>query len=193
MIEVSASALAAHRFLRGMPHEHLVSLAGCASDVRLPVRHRIFEDGGYASRFWLIQSGHVALDIQMPREGLLIVETIGMGELLGCSWLFPPYRWGFGAVTISPFEAFEFDAAAVRACCGQTPVPSAAVGPRPPQLGAGRDLVALVPALQLTGPSGGEQCPARGAPTHSARSRPRARRRAGPVRSRARGTGLYPA
>ena len=122
MIEVSASALAAHRFLRGMPHEHLVSLAGCASDVRLPVRHRIFEDGGYASRFWLIQSGHVALDIRMPGEGPLIVETIGMGELLGCSWLFPPYRWGFGAVTISPFEAFEFDAAAVRACCAADPV-----------------------------------------------------------------------
>jgi hypothetical protein len=52
----------------------------------------------------------------------MVVETIGIGELLGCSWLFPPYRWGFGAVTISPFEAFEFDTAGVRACCAADPV-----------------------------------------------------------------------
>jgi CRP/FNR family transcriptional regulator, cyclic AMP receptor protein len=122
MIEVTASALGAQPFLRGMPREHLVSLAVCASDVTLPARQRIFEDGGYANRFWLIQSGHVALDLQVPGEGLLVVETIGMGELLGCSWLFPPYRWGFGAVAVSPFEAFEFDAAAVRACCAADPV-----------------------------------------------------------------------
>ena len=122
MIEVTASALGAQPFLRGMPREHLVSLAVCASDVTLPARHRIFEDGGYANRFWLIQSGHVALDLQVPGEELLVVETIGMGELLGCSWLFPPYRWGFGAVAVSPFEAIEFDAAAVRACCAADPV-----------------------------------------------------------------------
>ena len=70
------------------------------------------------------ESARVAavLEDPVPGEGPLIVETIGMGELLGCSWLFPPYRWGFGAVTISPFEAFEFDAAAVRACCAADPV-----------------------------------------------------------------------
>jgi CRP-like cAMP-binding protein len=44
------------------------------------------------------------------------------GELLGWSWLFPPYRWAFGAVAASPVEAFEFDARAVRACCASDPV-----------------------------------------------------------------------
>lgn len=122
MIEVTTSALAAHPFLRGMPREHLAALAACASDVTLPARRRIFEDGGYASRFWLIQSGHAALDLQVPGEGPTVVETVGIGELLGCSWLFPPYCWRFGAVTISPFEAFEFDAAAVRACCAADPM-----------------------------------------------------------------------
>lgn len=121
MIEVTASALGAHPFLRGVPREDLAALAVCASDVRFPARHRIFEAGGYADRFWLIQSGQVALDLQVPGEGPVVVETIGMGELLGCSWLFPPYRWGFGAVAISPSEAFEFDAADVRACGAADP------------------------------------------------------------------------
>lgn len=122
MIEVTISALAAHPFLHGMRREHLDALAGAASDVTFPVRHRIFEDGGNAGRFWLIRSGHVALDVQVPGEGPLVIETIGMGELLGWSWMFPPYRWALGAVTLSPFEAFEFDAPTVRAYCAADPV-----------------------------------------------------------------------
>ena len=55
--------------------------------------------------------------MQVPGEGAVIIDTIGIGELLGLSWLFPPYRWSFGAVCASPVEAFEFDAAAVRECC----------------------------------------------------------------------------
>jgi hypothetical protein len=62
-----------------------------------------------------------ALDLHVPGEGPAVIETIGMGELLGWSWLFPPYRWAFGAVTTSPLEAFEFDAKAVRARCAADP------------------------------------------------------------------------
>jgi CRP-like cAMP-binding protein len=40
-----------------------------------------------------------------------------MGELLGWSWLFPPYQWAFGAVAASEVEAFEFDAPGVRERC----------------------------------------------------------------------------
>jgi CRP/FNR family transcriptional regulator, cyclic AMP receptor protein len=122
MIQVTTSALAAHPFLRGMPPRYLGALAASTSDVRFPAGYRIFEEGGYASRFWLIRCGHIALDLHMPGDGPMIIETIGMGALLGCSWQFPPYRWAFGAVTISACEAFEFDAPAVRACCAADPV-----------------------------------------------------------------------
>ena len=122
MIEVAASALAAHPFLRGMQPTHLDALAAATSVVAFPAGYRIFEDGGFASRFWLIRSGHVVLDLNVPGEGPVVIEDIGMGGLLGCSWQFPPYRWAFGAVTISPCEAFEVDATAVRACCAADPV-----------------------------------------------------------------------
>ena len=74
------------------------------------------------ARFWLLQSGHVCLDLHVPGQGQMKIDTIGMGELLGWSWLFPPYRWAFGAVAASPVEAFEFDARAVRARCESDPV-----------------------------------------------------------------------
>jgi CRP/FNR family transcriptional regulator, cyclic AMP receptor protein len=122
MIEVTASTLAAHPFLRGMPCTHLDALAEVGSDVKFPAGYQIFEEGGFASRFWLIQSGHAALDMNVPGDGQVIVDSVGMGELLGCSWLFPPYRWAFGAVCAGPLEAFEFDAAAIRARCAADPV-----------------------------------------------------------------------
>jgi CRP/FNR family transcriptional regulator, cyclic AMP receptor protein len=121
MIEVTASALAAHPFLRGMPRTHLDALAEVGADVKFPAGYQIFEEGGFASRFWLIQSGYVALDMNVPGDGRVIVDSVGMGELLGCSWLFPPYRWAFGAVCAGPVEAFEFDAATIRARCAADP------------------------------------------------------------------------
>ena len=121
MIEVNAAALSAHPFLHGMPADQLVVLAGTARDVKFPARHRLFEDGGNANRFWLVQSGRVSLDLDVPGEGPVVIETIGMGELLGWSWLFPPYRWAFGAVAATPVEAFEFDAQAVRESCVADP------------------------------------------------------------------------
>jgi CRP/FNR family transcriptional regulator, cyclic AMP receptor protein len=121
MTEATAAALAAHPFLHGMSGDQLAILAQAACNVTLPDRHRLFEDGGNASRFWLIQSGRVALDLNVPGQGRARIDTIGIGEMLGWSWLFPPFAWAFGAVTIGPVEAFEFDGRAVRAYCAADP------------------------------------------------------------------------
>jgi CRP/FNR family transcriptional regulator, cyclic AMP receptor protein len=112
--DVTRSALAGHSFLRGMAPGYLDSLAAATTNVAFPAGARIFEEGGFASKFWLIQSGRAALDVPVPGNGRLIVDTVGMGELLGWSWLFPPYRWTCGAVCVTAVKAFELDAAAIR-------------------------------------------------------------------------------
>src|ERR1700730_12468361 len=122
MIEVTRPAIAEHPFLRGMPPGHLDVLAEVGTDVTFSAGHRIFEDGGCAGKFWLIQSGHVPLDMNVPGEGRVIIDNVGMGELLGWSWLFLPYQWEFGAVCAGPLHAFEFDAAAIRAQCAADPL-----------------------------------------------------------------------
>ena len=121
MTEVTAAALAAHPFLRGMPDDQLGLLAGTAREVTFPASHRLFEDGGHAARFWLIQCGHVVLDLYVPGEGLVVIDRVGLGGLLGWSWLFPPYQWAFGAVAASPLRTFEFRAPAVRERCAADP------------------------------------------------------------------------
>lgn len=121
MTAVTASALAGHQFLRGLPDEHLEFLARHAALLTVPARHRFFEVGGPARHFLLIRAGQVALDLVAPGSGRVVVEAIGRGEVVGVSWFFPPYRWEFGAVTLQPTEAFEVDAAAVRQHCEDDP------------------------------------------------------------------------
>jgi len=122
MIEVTASSLTAHPFLRGMSQDHLAVLVPAARVVTLPDKSQLFEEGGNATRFWLIQAGRVALFVDVPGDGRVVIEHLGVGELLGWSWLFPPYQWAFGAVTVGPVQAFEFDAPAVRSLCVSDPV-----------------------------------------------------------------------
>lgn len=117
MMEVTASRLDNQRFLRGMGASQLDALARTASEVMFPARHRIFADGEYADKFWLIESGYVVLDVFVPGEGLMVIDRVGIGGLVGWSWLVPPYQWAFGAVCATDVRAFQFDARAVRELC----------------------------------------------------------------------------
>jgi CRP/FNR family transcriptional regulator, cyclic AMP receptor protein len=121
VIKVTAASLATHPFLHGMSRDQLDVLATAASDVTFEARNRIFADGGNATRFWLIQSGRACLDLHIPGEGPVVIGTVGLGDLLGWSWLVPPFTWAFGAVAATLVEAFEFDAPAVRECCAADP------------------------------------------------------------------------
>jgi CRP-like cAMP-binding protein len=121
VMEVTASGLVTQRFLRGMQARQLDALAEAASEVMFPPGHRIFADGDYAGKFWLVQSGYVALDVLVPGEGLVVIGRVGIGGLVGWSWLLPPYRRSLGAVCVTEVKAFEFNAQAVRDCCAADP------------------------------------------------------------------------
>jgi CRP/FNR family cyclic AMP-dependent transcriptional regulator len=106
--------LADHPFLTGLPAVWLGRLSSFGRPSYRPAGHRYFHEGRPAERFWLLRSGRVALDFAVPGRGDIVIETIGAGGVLGWSWLFPPYRWHFGAVAAEPVQAIELEAAGVR-------------------------------------------------------------------------------
>ncbi|MFI5758229.1 cyclic nucleotide-binding domain-containing protein [Streptomyces sp. NPDC051569] len=112
----------ATRSLTVLPAAHRDTLMELARDVVFPQDTRIFEEGASADRFWVIRSGAVALDLNVPGRRRVTVEYLGIGDLLGWSWLFPPHEWHFGAEAFSPVRAHEFDGTAVRALCENDPV-----------------------------------------------------------------------
>jgi CRP/FNR family transcriptional regulator, cyclic AMP receptor protein len=121
MSRVTVTTLTTHRFLRGLPCGQVAKLVPAACLVSLPPGRRIFEDGSGAANFWLIRSGSVALDLYIPGVGMVVVETLGMGDALGWSWLLPPDVWTLGATTVQPTEAFQFDGRVVHALCDADP------------------------------------------------------------------------
>ncbi|MEU7576383.1 cyclic nucleotide-binding domain-containing protein [Streptomyces sp. NPDC041068] len=114
--------------LGALPAEHRERLMRIARQVSFPAGARIFEEGGHADRFWIVRSGTVALDMHVPGRRSPVIETLGHGELVGWSWLFPPYVWQLGALARSPVRANEFDALAVRLMCEDDPALGAVVG-----------------------------------------------------------------
>jgi CRP/FNR family cyclic AMP-dependent transcriptional regulator len=106
--------LAQHPFFNGLQPEYVQLVTGCASNLRYPAGAYIFREGEEASNFYVIRQGKVALEIGAAAGGPISIETIEAGEVLGWSWLFPPYRWHFSARVVEPTRAFVLDGKCLR-------------------------------------------------------------------------------
>lgn len=109
------------KLLTALPPPQRERLMSLAREVSFPEDTQIFEAGGTADRFWVIRSGAVSLTQRVTSLQRVTVASLGAGDLLGWSWLFPPYQWDFGAEAFSPVRAYEFDAAAVLRLCEEEP------------------------------------------------------------------------
>ena len=108
--------IAAHPFVSGMSKHHVQLLADCAMRSHFKAGQVIFREGESASRFYLIENGRVALESSTLGEPVKIDE-IHDGDLLGWSWLFPPYAWHFGARALEDTTAIFFYGTVLRDYC----------------------------------------------------------------------------
>ncbi len=106
-----------HSFFKGLQERYVKLLAGCASNVRFNAGEYIFKEGGRADKFYLIKSGKVSIEIYSPERGSIIIQTLGEGDVLGWSWLYPPYRWHFDARALELTRAIALDAECLRRKC----------------------------------------------------------------------------
>ena len=89
--------LASHPFLKGLEERHIKVLAQSATATRFEKDQMIFKAGEPANGFYLIENGAVSLEGSVSEHGPITTDTVGGGEALGWSWLFPPYLWHFDA------------------------------------------------------------------------------------------------
>ena len=108
--------VAAHPFLIGMGEQHIRLLADCAMRSHFHAGGVIFREGEAANRFYLIERGKVALESSTLGEPIQI-EEIHDGDLLGWSWLFPPYAWHFTARALADTNAIFFYGTILREYC----------------------------------------------------------------------------
>jgi len=101
----------------GLHQDDLATIAGCSTTAGFEEGEHIFREGQPADVFYLLRRGTVALETFAPTRGAIRLTTIHDGDVLGWSWLFPPYRWHFDARALEPVRAIAFDGACLRGKC----------------------------------------------------------------------------
>jgi CRP/FNR family cyclic AMP-dependent transcriptional regulator len=103
-----------------MSAQHIKLLAECALLTRFDADQVLFRAGDTANRFYLIESGTVVLEGALAEERVTI-DVLSAGDLLGWSWLFPPYIWHFDARATVPTTAIFFYGTILREYCEKDP------------------------------------------------------------------------
>jgi CRP-like cAMP-binding protein len=103
--------------LRGLQPKFIRTLAGYATETEFKPGQLIFREGDPANRFYLIIHGEVALESSCPEKVAVRIQTLGRGEVLGWSWLFPPYYWHFDARVLEPTRLVFFYGTRLREHC----------------------------------------------------------------------------
>lgn len=113
--------LATIPFFEGLTVGQLHALADCGGQVSFPVGTMILRERQPAEQFYVILEGRVALEVYSPNLGAIVVESLDAGEVLGWSWMIPPYRWQFDAHAVGEVRVLRFDAACLRAAFDEDP------------------------------------------------------------------------
>lgn len=90
--------------------EYIAKIAEGATRINYAANETIYREGDHADRFLILLEGHVAIDMETVHRGVLTVHTVGPGEVLGWSWLFPPHEWHYHARAVEDTEAVALDA-----------------------------------------------------------------------------------
>jgi CRP-like cAMP-binding protein len=109
--------LAQHPFLAGLDRRYLRQLSGLASLKSFEALEMIFHEGSPASTFYLIVKGKVELETPLLGCEAVPIQTLGAGEVLGWSWLLPPYEYHYSARAVERTEAVALDGRALRGRC----------------------------------------------------------------------------
>jgi CRP-like cAMP-binding protein len=100
-----------HALFAGMKPEHLGLLTEDAKTADFKAGELLFREREPANQFYLIDRGRIALEAHEPTDGTREVQTLGPGDVIGWSWLFPPFAWHFQARAIEPVSVIVLSGA----------------------------------------------------------------------------------
>ena len=113
--------LSAHSFFSGLEDDYIKFLANSAVELRIKEGDALFQQGKHADKFYLLRNGQVSVQVPAIVGPTLELQVMGEGQLLGWSWLIPPYRWNFQAIALEDSDLLEFDGSAILARCEEDP------------------------------------------------------------------------
>jgi len=113
--------LTEHPFFKDMTTPHRTLIAGCGKNVGFNTGELLARTGEPANAFFAIRHGRMSIELHSPERGPLILQTLEAGDIVGWSWLFPPYQWKFDVRAVEQVRAISFDGACLRGKCERDP------------------------------------------------------------------------
>ncbi len=110
----TADLLEGQGFFAGVPRHVAGVISALATERKMRIGELLFRQGELADRFALVRNGRVAVELYAPGRDPIVVEHVYDGDVVGWSWLVPPFRWSFDARAVEPSSLIEIDAAALR-------------------------------------------------------------------------------
>jgi len=104
-------------FFTGLDPAFTSLMVSCASNVIFRRGEYVFREGDPANSFFLIRQGKVTVEIFAPQHEPIVVATLEEGEILGWSWLLPPYQWKHQARALDDVRAIALDGKCLREKC----------------------------------------------------------------------------
>ncbi len=113
-METIGEVLTRQPFFKGLEPHDIELIAGCASNVQFRPGEFLFREGNEANAFYVIKQGKVTVETFVPGRGSITLQTVVPDDVIGWSWLFPPYQWTFDARALDMTRAISFDAKCLR-------------------------------------------------------------------------------
>lgn len=100
------------KFFDDLNNGYFKIVSSCATTVGFDEQEYILKAGMPANAFYLIQEGKVSIE-----HNDVNVRVLEPGDVLGWSWLFPPFTWHFDARAETLVRAIVFDGECIRERC----------------------------------------------------------------------------
>ena len=110
-------ALASHPFLKGVDDRLLTLLISGANSFQFKNGELLAITGNPANDFLLLQSGQVSIQAVEEGGGRKEIVRVGPGEVVGWSWVVPPYQWQFTCEAVGDVSGIRFNADWLRQRC----------------------------------------------------------------------------
>ena len=108
-----------HAFFGGMSQEHLSLLTGCASNRNYRDGEYLFRQSDPAKEFYVVRQGKVSIEVVDPEKGRLPLQTVGFNDVVGWTWVVPPFVHRFDARAIGLTRVIALDGECLRGKLGE--------------------------------------------------------------------------
>jgi CRP-like cAMP-binding protein len=116
-VQTITEYLPSHPFFAGLDESVIALLAGCAVNTHFRPGQHLFREGEPADTFYVVRHGRISLEVHSPAGPSVVVDSAHDDDVVGWSWLVPPYRWTFDAVATEETSVVSIDGACLRGKC----------------------------------------------------------------------------